>query len=101
MNKLKIGVCCTFGAGSSLMLKMNLDGVLNKMGILAEITVFDISGIKGEQLDAIYTSSALAPQVTMELMGSEVIVVPVVNYFDLASLENLTNKYLVSIIEKK
>lgn len=27
MAKYKIGVCCTFGAGSSLMLKMNLDSV--------------------------------------------------------------------------
>lgn len=94
MEKLKIGVCCTFGAGSSLMLKMNLETVFSKMGVNAQVTVFDISGLKGEKLDAIYTSSALAPQVLMSVEGTNIHVIPVINYFDLGSLEVLTNNYI-------
>jgi len=93
MQKLRIGVCCTFGAGSSLLLKMNLDGVFIKMGVNADVIVFDISSIKGEKLDAIYTSAALLTQVVDTVKESNIIVIPVVNYFDLVGLENLTNKY--------
>lgn len=93
MTKLRIGVCCTFGAGSSMMLKMNLDDVLKKMGMSADVIVFDISGIKGEKLDAIYTSAALIGQVEQTVQGSGIVVIPVVNYFDLKGLESLTNKY--------
>lgn len=97
MVKYKIGVCCTFGAGSSLMLKMNLDTVFIKMGIDADIDVYDISSVKGiaETLDAIYTSSALIPQVEESVVGKDVILIPVVNYFDLVKLEELTRKYLL------
>ena len=88
METYKIGVCCTFGAGSSMMLKMNLDSVFGKMGIKAEVVVYDISGIAGmkNELDAIYTSSALVSQVEEEMQGSSTVVVPVINYFDLSEL---------------
>jgi galactitol-specific phosphotransferase system IIB component len=56
MAKLKVGVCCTFGAGSSMMLKMNLDTTFQKLGIDATVEVYDISGIKGVDLDAIVGS---------------------------------------------
>ncbi len=97
MANYKIGVCCTFGAGSSLMLKMNLDSVFSKRKIDATIEVYDISSIKSvaETLDAIYTSSALVPQVEDSVVGTKTIIVPVVNYFDLIGLEELTNKYLL------
>ena len=95
MSKLRVGVCCTFGAGSSMMLKMNLDGVFNKMGVFADVIVFDISSIKGEKLDAIYTSAALLSQVEQTVAGSGVMVIPVVNYFDLKGLEELTNKHFL------
>lgn len=96
MAKLKVGVCCTFGAGSSMMLKMNLDTTFQKLGIDATVEVYDISGIKGVDLDAIFTSSALAPQVEMSVQGTKTIVVPVVNYFDFQGLEELANKYLIN-----
>jgi galactitol-specific phosphotransferase system IIB component len=95
MAAYKIGVCCTFGAGSSMMLKMNLDTTFGKMGIRAEVEVYDISGIKGVDLDAIYTSSALAPQVEMSVEGTRTIVIPVINYFDYKGLEELTKRYLL------
>lgn len=94
MKKYQIGVCCTFGAGSSMMLKMNLSQVLNKMGIDASVEVYDISGVTSVELDAIYTSAALAQQVASSTRN--VIVIPVVNYFDLAELEDLTNKHLLA-----
>lgn len=95
MAKLNVGVCCTFGAGSSMMLKMNLDTTFGKMGLQADVQVYDISGIKGVDLDAIYTSSALAPQVSDSVKDQKTIVVPVVNYFDFAELERLTKEYVL------
>jgi PTS system ascorbate-specific IIB component len=96
MAKYKVGVCCTFGAGSSLMLKMNLDTVFRRMGLDADVQVYDISSVKSmaPELDAVYTSSALAPQVEDSVIGTEAVVVPVVNYFDLNGLESLTKQYL-------
>lgn len=96
METLKVGVCCTFGAGSSLMLKMNLDSSFKRLGIDADVVVYDISGIKGVDLDAIFTSSALAPQVESSAEGTRTIVVPVVNYFDFPGLEDLIQKYLMT-----
>lgn len=93
MKSYKIGVCCTFGAGSSMMLKMNLDSTFSKMGVSASAEVYDISGISGVDLDAIYTSTALASQVADS--RKDVIVVPVVNYFDFNELKELTEKYLL------
>lgn len=95
MAKYKIGVCCTFGAGSSMLLKMNLDTTFGKMGLSAEVEVYDISGIKGVDLDAVYTSSALAPQVEMSVEGTRTMVIPVVNYFDYKGLEDLTRSFLL------
>lgn len=97
MAKYKIGVCCTFGAGSSLMLKMNLDSVFKKMNLDAEVEVYDISSVTGMKngLDAIFTSTALVSQVQDALKGASTIVVPVVNYFDLGKLEELTREYLL------
>ena len=46
-------------------------------------------------LNAIYTSTALVSQVQDALKGAETIVVPVVNYFDLGKLEELTREYLL------
>lgn len=94
MKKYQIGVCCTFGAGSSMMLKMNLSQVLKKMGFDASVEVYDISGVTSVELDAIYTSAALAQQVASSTRN--VIVIPVVNYFDLAELEDLTKKHLLA-----
>ncbi|NLY90402.1 MAG: PTS sugar transporter subunit IIB [Firmicutes bacterium] len=91
--KYKIGVCCTFGAGSSMMLKMNLSNVFTKMGLEADIEVYDISGVSGVELDAIYTSAALAPQVASSVR--QIPVIPVVNYFNLEELEQLTKEYLL------
>lgn len=63
----------------------------------AEVEVYDISSVTGMKngLDAIYTSTALVTQVQDALKGSDTIVVPVVNYFDLGKLEELTREYLL------
>lgn len=53
MDKLHIGVCCTFGAGSSLMLKMNLDNVFNRLKVDADVVVYDISSINQSLLDSL------------------------------------------------
>ena len=66
----------------------------SKMGLDATVEVYDISGVTSVELDAIYTSAALAQQVASS--GTSAIVIPVVNYFDLAELEELTKKHLLA-----
>lgn len=97
MGKLKVAVCCTFGAGSSMMLKMNLDSVFNNMNLDADVEVHDISSISGviNELDAIYTSTALVPQIEETAEGTDAIIVPVVDYFNLGRLEELTREYVL------
>jgi len=97
MEKLKIAVCCTFGAGSSMMLKMNLDSVFSRMGLNADVEVHDISSISGviNGLDAIYTSAALITQIEDTARGTNTVVIPVVDYFNLQKLEELTKEHLL------
>jgi len=101
MAEYKIGVCCTFGAGSSMMLKMNLETVFQRMGLDATVDVYDISGIRGVKLDAVFSSSALISQVEESMQGTDTIIIPVVNYFDSKGLEDLTNQYLINRGDEK
>lgn len=98
MDKFKIGVCCTFGAGSSMMLKMNLEQAFRKMDIEADFEIHDISSISGVagDLDAVYTSSALISEVQAACAGTKTVVVPVIDYFDIKRLQELTTEYLLN-----
>ena len=97
MDKFVIGVCCTFGAGSSMLLKMNLEQALSQMGVAADVEIHDISSISGVAgvLDAVYTSSALISEVQAVCEGTKTIVIPVIDYFDLNKLQELTKEYLL------
>lgn len=95
MKEYKVGVCCTFGAGSSMMLKMNLDTIFSKLGLNASVEVYDISGISNAELDIIFTSKALSHQVESSVKDIEV--VPVSNYFDSSELQELTKKYFTEV----
>ncbi|MCI6846476.1 MAG: PTS sugar transporter subunit IIB [Erysipelotrichaceae bacterium] len=95
MDKLHIGVCCTFGAGSSLMLKMNLDNVFNRLKVDADVVVYDISSINQsllDSLDAVFTGTALVGEIEGMAEGTKAKIVPVHDYFNLQELEESIKK---------
>lgn len=92
MKVLQIAVVCTFGAGSSMLLKLNLENVFSQMGILANIEVDDLSSVKGKHLDMIFSSSALYDQISETIEDKSIKIIPVKNYFDLKGLEKLAKE---------
>jgi PTS system ascorbate-specific IIB component len=59
MKKPKIMVVCGFGLGSSMVLKLTLDGVLKTEGIKAETFCADESTAKGQSFDIVFTSKEM------------------------------------------
>ncbi len=56
---IKIMIVCTFGAGSSVMLKMAIDNAIAQLGVENVITeVCDSGSCMGNQCDAIVTTTA-------------------------------------------
>lgn len=56
MKKPRIMVVCGFGLGSSMVLKLTLDGVLKAAGIQADTFCSDETQAKGERYDMVFTS---------------------------------------------
>ena len=88
---IRVGVCCTFGVGSSMMLKMNLETAFRNMQIEADIEVSDIASVQYGNYELIFTSESLADQVE-ESLSKKIDVMPVVDYFDIDGLEKLIKK---------
>ncbi len=56
---LKILIVCTFGAGSSQLLKMNIDKAISKLGVTNVVTeVCDSGSCMGSKCDGIITTTA-------------------------------------------
>lgn len=60
MNKPRIMVVCGFGLGSSMVLKLTLDGVLKDEGLTAETFCADEATAKGEDFDIVFTSNEMS-----------------------------------------
>jgi PTS system ascorbate-specific IIB component len=59
MKKPRVMVVCGFGLGSSMVLKLTLDGVLREAGIKAETFCSDENTARGENYDIVFTSQPL------------------------------------------
>jgi PTS system ascorbate-specific IIB component len=56
---LKIIIVCTFGAGSSQLLKVNVDSAIEELGVEnVNISVCDSGSYRGERCDGIITTTA-------------------------------------------
>ena len=56
-NGLRILIVCTFGAGSSQLLKMNVDDVIRQLGVEnITIEICDSGTYRGEKCDGIITT---------------------------------------------
>jgi PTS system ascorbate-specific IIB component len=87
---MKIIAVCGMGIGTSVLLKMNTEKVLRKLGIDADVEAADIGVARGMARDAeiVLTSEELVAEIGN--LDAEVIVIN--NFFDLAEIEEkLTN----------
>ncbi|WP_461206845.1 PTS sugar transporter subunit IIB [Clostridium sp. DL1XJH146] len=61
-KRLRVLAVCGFGVGTSLILRMNIETVLKKHGIAAEVTNSDITTASSVPTDVIFTSAELYAQ---------------------------------------
>lgn len=90
---VKVGVCCTFGVGSSMILKMNLETAFAKLGVDAEVEVSDIANVNNGNFEIIFTGGSLAEQVRSMSTGNTK-VMPINDYFNTNELETAIKKAL-------
>ena len=60
MEKPRIMVVCGFGLGSSMVLKLTLDGVLKEEELQADTFCSDELSAKGEKFDMVFTSKEMS-----------------------------------------
>jgi ascorbate PTS system EIIB component len=60
MKKPRLMVVCGFGLGSSMVLKLTLDGVLKEENIAADTFCVDEATAKGHKFDALFASKEMA-----------------------------------------
>ncbi|GAP09675.1 PTS system IIB component, L-Asc family [Bellilinea caldifistulae] len=60
MKKPRVMMVCGFGLGSSMILKITVDGVLKEHGLGAETFCADATTASGESYDMIFTSKEMA-----------------------------------------
>jgi Phosphotransferase system, galactitol-specific IIB component len=60
---MNIVTVCGMGMGSSLVLKMNLDDILKRRGIEAEVEACDLGSLVGKVADLVVTTYELKAQV--------------------------------------
>mgnify|MGYP004443545171 CR=1 FL=1 len=69
---MKILVCCGSGLGSSFMIEMNIQNVLNELGVKGvEVTHSDLASAKGIQADVYVATKDLSSR--LEGLGGEVV----------------------------
>lgn len=76
---MKILAVCGFGVGSSMVLKMTLDKVVNELNINAIVENTDISSAKSMDADVYFTSQELMPELKAAVKNP---VYPIKKYMD-------------------
>jgi PTS system ascorbate-specific IIB component len=79
---MEIVTLCGCGVGSSVMLRMNAQNILRKNGIKANITISDMTGVKGLKGDLLITTQEILKGVG-DLSG---------NFKEIMLMKNLVNK---------
>ena len=80
---MNIVTVCGMGMGSSLILKMNIDDILKKNGISAEVEACDLGSVTGRSVDLVVTTNELKSQ----LEGKGFNIVYVNNVIDKKAIE--------------
>ncbi|WP_077303164.1 PTS sugar transporter subunit IIB [Virgibacillus pantothenticus] len=92
---MEIITVCGMGFGTSLMLKMMVDDILEKEGIKAEVSALDAGSAKGRNADLIMASADLESA----LEGVEVSKIFIHNLTDADEVEQKMHDYLQKIHE--
>jgi PTS system ascorbate-specific IIB component len=89
---VKIVAICGAGVGTSGILKVNAERVLDRLGIDAEVTASDVASIatSAAQAQVILTSPELVDKIGKTFAD----IVVIENYFDLEELERKLDKAL-------
>lgn len=82
----KIQTVCGFGIGTSLMLKINLEGLIKKNNLQAEVICADVSSFVGNDCDMIFCSAELYDTIAPR---TNVPIVKINNIMDSNELEEL------------
>ncbi|MDQ0339337.1 PTS system ascorbate-specific IIB component [Caldalkalibacillus uzonensis] len=85
---MKILAVCGLGQGTSLILRMNIEEVLNEAGVDAEVEHVDVSAASGVEADYILTSNELA----QSLQGHQAKILVVNNYFDIEEIKRVLSQ---------
>lgn len=89
---MKILTVCGMGSGSSLILKMNVDSILSKLGIDAEVSACDLGSVGGQSVDLIISTKELQRQLD-HYPTEKIFVTNIVNKSDLQKqLEEVLGK---------
>lgn len=82
---MKIVAICGAGVGTSGILKVNAERVLDRLGLTADVTATDVAGVATTGADAqvILTS----PELVERIPPTNADIVVIENYFDLSELE--------------
>ncbi len=86
---MKIITVCGMGSGSSLILKMNVDSILEDLGVFATVEACDLGSVGGNPADLIVSTNELKPQ--LEEFNTDKIFVN--NVVDKAQLREELSKY--------
>ena len=88
---MKFIAVCSFGVGSSMLLKMSLDKAIRTLGIDAEAENIDLSSARGVACDAVFTSPQIAEEIG-DSWGKPIYGVK--RYMDVAEVTAAVEKYL-------
>jgi len=61
---MKILTVCGMGSGSSLIMKMNVDSILEEEGIQADVEAVDLGSVGGSRADLIISTQELENQLS-------------------------------------
>ena len=89
---MKIIVVCGMGIGTSVLLKMNVEKVLEVLGVTAEVHAADMAKAKHQALDADIILTT--PELVFQLENMPGIVIPIDHVFDLTEIR----KKLVDVL---
>lgn len=90
---MKIVTVCGMGFGTSLMVKMTIDDILNEIGFEAEVEASDVGSVKGKDADLVVSSAEMRHQLSD--LESDVIFLN-----NMADKEEIREKLLAYLKEK-
>ena len=88
---MKIMTVCGFGVGTSLLLKMTVDSILEEEGINGYVEAIDMTSACGNSADLILTSKEIGKEIEGQISGK---LVYISNFMD---KEEVKNKILKAI----